>query len=228
MKNKFYIYLLAVTAAAYVIINLLVFTFIDFARLNNAQFWISWAFMFGLNSIMTVAVGLKIRKKDSHDIRLYPFTLLLGGNIAYLILGIIFTWLLPKVLYVVIVDIIVAIIYALVAFRFVLAVSYVRDGDAVRRKKIAYIRQMTTMVESYASLAPDADTADSVKKLSADFRYSDPMSHESLAGVEQKLMEMVISLEDAVRGGDKEKIDAQIAEVRRELKLRNAMCANLK
>ena len=228
MKNKFYIYLLAVTAAAYAIINLLVFTFIDFARLNNAQFWISWAFMFGLNSIMTIAVGLKIRKKDPHDIRLYPFTLLLGGNIAYLILGIIFTWLLPKVLYVVIVDIIVAIIYALVAFRFVLAVSYVRDGDAARRKKIAYIRQMTTMVESYASLAPDADTADSVKKLSADFRYSDPMSHESLAGVEQKLMEMVISLEDAVRGGDKEKIDAQIAEVRRELKLRNAMCANLK
>lgn len=230
MKNKFYVYLLAVIAAAYAIINILVFTLVPFVYLNNAQFWVSWGFMFGVNIIATAVVGLTLKKTQKNDIRIFPITLIGGGNLVYLALGVIFTLFAEKIaiIYVVMADLVVAIIYALLVLRLILAITYIRGNDAQKRKKVAYIRQLTTMVEGYASLAADADTSEMIEKLAADFRYSDPMSDESLAGSEQKLMDLVLRLEDIIREGDAAKIKSAVDEIKRELKLRNAMCVNLK
>jgi len=230
MKNKFYAYLLAVVAAAYVIINILVFTLVPFGRLNVPQFWISYGFMFGVNIVATAVIGLALKKTEKNDIRFYPISLIGGGNIVYLGLGVLFTLFADKIAvrYVVMADLVVAIIYALLALRLVISITYIRGNDSHKRKKVAYIRGLTDMVEGYSSLAADADTSELIEKLASDFRYSDPMSDETLAEAEKKLTELVIGLEDIVREGDGGKVRAAVDEIKRELKLRNAMCANLK
>lgn len=228
MKNKFYLIPAATVIAVYAIINILVFTIVPFARVNNAQFWTSWCFMFVFNALVGITIGVTTRAKNSGDIRLFPMALFVGGNIVYFVLGLIFALTLPAIKWVVLTDCLVAIVYALLVFKYILSIRYIRGNDEHKRQKVAYIRQMTAMVEDYISIAPDPDCADLIKKLAADFRYSDPMSHASLAESEQRLLDMVVDLESVVESGNAENIAAAVNEIKRELKRRNAKCINLK
>ena len=228
MKNRYLLHLIIFTAALYIIINILVFTLVPYARLNNAQFWVSWSFMFGVNSTLTVIIGYKFIKKSPFDIRIVPILLLVGGIVVYLALGIIFTCLLPPISYVVITDFCMAIVFALLILRSINSVTHARKLKEFRKNKISYVRKLTNLIDSYASFTTDEEILREIKKLAADFRFSDPMSHESLKSKEQSLMEMVESLEKELRGGDKAKILSLISSIRLELKLRNSICADLK
>lgn len=228
MKNKFFTYVVAVIAVIYVIINVLVFTLVDFARLNNPQYWTSWAFMFGVNIVVTALVWLKTRKTEKNDIFVFPVSLIAGGNVVFLALGIIFTAALPKYVYVIVTEVIATLIYALLCFKFVLSVSYIRENSHARDKKISFIRELTALVESYAALAPDDDTSDALKKLAADFRYSDPMSSDKLKEEDDKLKFMAEELGETVKEGNAEDILKAVNRLKNQLKYRNSLCINNK
>lgn len=228
MKNNAYKFYIAAVVAVYAIINILVFTIVPFDKLNNPAFWISWGFMFGLNAIVGIVLGLKIRKRHHDDIIIAPVGTFAGGNVVFFILGLIFSLVQPELNIIIATDVAAAIIYLLLVCRFILAVTFMRRNDEVRRKKVAYIRNMTAMVESYVPLADSPDMKDVIKRLADDFRYSDPMSHSSLTDKEEELLVLVTKLEEIVSSGDEAKITAKTAEINRKLRLRNSICANLK
>lgn len=228
LKKKYLTHLIIFMVALYLIINISVFSIVPFERLNNSQFWISWIFFFAVNSALTAVIGYKFIVKDSFNIKIIPVLTLALGIAVYLALGIVFTCLLPAIKYVVATEVCVTVAFSVSLIMTIGNADYNRMKKAYVKKKITYVRKITTLVESYASLAPDAETADELKRLSADFRFSDPMSHDSLEANESELMEMVLSLKKKVCDGDKEKINAYISKIRRELKLRNAESAQLK
>lgn len=231
MIKKHFIFYALMILAVYIAINVAVFLAVDFERLNNAQFWISWVFMFIGNIGAAVAIGIKSRPKHHNDIYVLPYTvvgLFFAANVIYLVLGVVFTIFLPAWYVVLLVDLVIAIFYAVFIYRFFIVVEHIHKSDAYRRQKVAYIRTLSSTVKSYASLSDNYDVQQRIKRLASDFEYSDPISHESLAGIEQTISVKVANLLEIVQSGDSAAIDSAIKEISGLLKMRNSQCANLK
>lgn len=232
MLRKHFIFYVLLIAAVYVAINVAVFLAVDYsAHLDNAQFWISWVFMFVGNSAVVALIGIKTRPKHHNDIYVMPYTavgLFLIANVVYLALGIVFTIFLPAWYIVLLVDLVIAIFYAIFIFRFFIVVEHIHANDAHKRQKVAYIRTLSSTVKSCASLTDDYDLQQKIKRLASDFEYSDPMSHASLAQAEANIYDKVAALSTIVMAGDKAATEGAIKEISALLKMRNAQCANLK
>lgn len=226
--GKFAFFYTVAFLAVYAIVNVPIFVCVPFEKLNFADFWISWGFMFGLNTLVALALVLGLKRKNPNDISVTPYALFAGGNVVYIVLGLIFCLVKPAPYIVGMVDAIVAVIYLLLVWRLVLVIRTIRANDQTKRRQVAYIRNMTALVDSYVSLAADPDTADVLKKLASDFRFSDPVSPPSLAQREADLMSKVAELEDIVKSGSEAEILKDVNDIKRDLKVRNTMCANLK
>lgn len=232
MIKKIYYFYLMLLAAIYIAINVTVFLAVDYsAHLNNAQFWISWVFMFGLNSAVAAIIAIKTRNSHRNDIPYIPYAalgLFGGANVIYLVLGIVFTVFLPKWYVVLLVDLVIALFYLAFVFKFLISVAHIRSNDAYRRQKVAYIRTLSVTVKSYASLTSDYDLQQKIKRLASDFDYSDPISHDSLAQAEADIFAKVSALSAVVQSGDKAAAEGAINEISALLKMRNSQCALLK
>lgn len=231
MIKKQFIFYVMIIAAIYIAINVALFLSVDFERLNNVQFWISWVFMFAGNSAAAAVIGIKSQAKHRNDLYVMPYAAFgtFGvANVIYLVLGVVFTIYLPAWYIVFLVDLVVAIFYAIFIYRFLIVVAHIQSNDAYRRQKVAYIRTLSGTVKSYVSLTDDYDMQQRLKRLASDFEYSDPISHESLAGIEQTISVKVANLMEIVQSGDSAAIDGAVKEISGLLKMRNLQCANLK
>ena len=70
----------------------------------------------------------------------------------------------------------------------------------------------------------DPIASDALKKLSDEFKYSDPVSSESLGPVEQELEGLVEKLQMAVSSGNSDEIRRLSNETSRVLAERNRLC----
>jgi hypothetical protein len=94
--------------------------------------------------------------------------------------------------------------------------------EAKAQKKTFYIKEMQTEVELLASAEPDAETKAALSRLAEKIRFSDPMSHEKLAELEDEIAAKTAELRGA---GDKQ---AVIAELNRLWEERNKKIEILK
>lgn len=217
--------------AIYTAINVAVFLSVDFERLNNVQFWISWVFMFVGNTAAAAVIGIKAATKHHNDIYVLPYTavcLFIAANVIYLALGVVFTIFLPAWYVVLLVDLVIAIFYAIFIYRFFIVVEHIHKSDEYRRQKVSYIRTLSGKVKSYAALTDDYDVQQRLKRLASDFEYSDPISDESLRGIEQIISAKVENLREIVQSGNSAEIDRAVKDISADLKDRNSKCAMLK
>lgn len=70
--------------------------------------------------------------------------------------------------------------------------------DAKVQKKVFYIRELQADVELIAAAETDADTKAALTQLAEKIRFSDPMSNEQLADLENKISAKVLELKTAV------------------------------
>ena len=90
------------------------------------------------------------------------------------------------------------------------------------QKKVFYIRELQTEVELLAAAETDVDIKTALAQLAEKIRFSDPMSNEQLADLENKISAKVLELKTAA---NKKEV---IAEITLLLDERNRKCKFLK
>ena len=90
------------------------------------------------------------------------------------------------------------------------------------QKKVFYIRELQTEVELLATAETDVDIKTALAQLAEKIRFSDPMSNEQLADLENKISAKVLELKTAA---NKKEV---IAEITLLLDERNRKCKFLK
>ena len=90
------------------------------------------------------------------------------------------------------------------------------------QKKVFYIRELQTEVELLAAAETDVDIKTALAQLAEKIRFSDPMSNEQLADLENKISAKVLELKTAA---NKKEV---IAEITLLLDERNRECKFLK
>ena len=94
--------------------------------------------------------------------------------------------------------------------------------EAKVQKKVFYIRELQTVVELLTDVETDADTKAALDQLAEKIRFSDSMSSEQLANLENKISAKVLELKTAPN-----KVEI-ITELNSLLDERNKKCKNLK
>ncbi len=100
--------------------------------------------------------------------------------------------------------------------------SEIERVDTKIQKKTFYIKQLQTEVELLADTETDTAIKSALGQLAEKIRFSDPVSHEQLAGLESRITEKMIELKAAV---DKTEV---VAELHSLLDERNKKCKMLK
>ena len=193
---------------------------------KTATFWIAYVFTIVSFAINAFLWRLTFGKEASMKSKFLGLPVFHVGTV-YLIVQIIaffifmFASMLPTWSAVVVCVVILGI-------SAVCMISGEAGGDEIERveekvqKKVFYIQELQADIELMADHETDGTTKAALKKLAEKIRFSDPMSSEQLAGIEEKISEKAAELNSTP---DKADI---IAELEQLIDERNRKCKILK
>ena len=93
---------------------------------------------------------------------------------------------------------------------------------------MVFIKLLQADLEACFPYVADASLLTALKKLSDKIRFSDPMSHPSLAGCESELSEAIARIASKVKGGNVDDIADDIKLAESLVESRNSRCKILK
>ena len=192
---------------------------------HTATFWVS--FVFGLVAIAVVAASIYIAfvKNPDAKSRFYGFPIAKIGVIygaVQLIAGILFmalATLVPAWLAVLVFAIALGTaVIGLVSAEAV--VEEIQIQDSKLKRNVSLMRSLQSKVNQLASQSDDS----AMKALAEEFRYSDPVSNESIADAEADLVAAVNELQASYVDGDKDAIAQLCRKTSALLAERNRLC----
>ncbi len=118
--------------------------------------------------------------------------------------------------------------YAIAVVKAKAAVEIVSSIDEKIQTKTRYIRSLTATAEGIMARAGDEEIRKAAKSVYEALRYSDPMSHEKLGGIENQIAGKLAGFSTAVAAGDGETVKNMAAELTVLISDRNRQCKLLK
>ncbi len=223
MKNKVRTWI--VLAIVFVVYNVIVFA-LPFA--HTGVFWMSYAFSVVAIAAQVYVMQVAFMKEEGVKSKFYGFPLAYVGVIylaAQLVLGLIMMALATKIpMWIPVILYVVLLGAAAVGF---IAADAMRDEverqDVQLKKDVSLMRGLQAKVGSLAATC-GADVREDVAKLAEALRYSDPVSHETLAEIEAELSANVNELQVAVTAGDNAAVRALCRKAGATLAERNRLC----
>ena len=103
-------------------------------------------------------------------------------------------------------------------------VEEIRVQDVKLKKDVSLMRGLQAKVNQMAALCDNPDAAAAVKKFAEEMRYSDPVSSDAIAEIEQDLSAAVDELQSAVVDGDSAAIKQLCRKASALLGERNRLC----
>lgn len=196
---------------------------------KNAVYWAAVGFMILAILVMAYVIKTAFGDGPSARSRFYGFPIAKVGAsylIVQMVVSIIFMlcakWI--SVWPVVITSLILFVIAAVG----VMTTESVRDEIVRQDNKLqadtSCMSTLRSIVYPLPSQCNDPGVSDALKKLADEFRYSDPVSSESLGPVEQELEGLVEKLQMAVSSGNKDETLRLCNETSRVLAERNRLC----
>ena len=225
--GKYFILIAIVLVCA--LINTIVFLTIDDARLDTKVFWLAWAFATPWSLLTTAVLHIWAAKKPAASLKMpvaYYLCAIFSG--IYMVLGLIFMYAdtteitLPLIL-----ELVVTVAYVIMALYVFIAGSYVGASEKETKKKVFFIRMLQSNITSLLPMVKDTETKAALEELSEKIRYSDPMSHASLAMVECEIAATVDEITGKLTSGD-ENVGELIKKAELQLARRNSQCLMLK
>lgn len=104
----------------------------------------------------------------------------------------------------------------------------VEARDQEIREKVFYLQSVASELESLPPLASDTAIQKQLSRLWESVRYSDPMSHSSLAPIERRIEEQTAVLAQQVRSGDWENVTSLCGTLTHLVEERSRKCKLLK
>lgn len=212
-------------------IILVVFTTISFVvpYERDGVFWLS--FIFGVISIAAQFCVLKTAfgEDESPRSRFYGFPIARIGlvyMVVQLVLSIVFMaigsicpkWV-PTVLFVVLLG---AASLGFIAAN--VTRNEIERQDATLKADTECMQRLRSIIYPLAEQISDQESADMLKILSDEFRYSDPVSNGSIKDIELELIALVEELQNAVIDNDVESIKELCRKTKVTLTERNRLC----
>lgn len=214
---------LAIILAIFVVVSLAV------PFVKGGVFWLS--FVFGIIAIAVQLYVLKsaFGKDESPRSKFYGFPIARIGfayMVAQLALSLIFmgigficpVWI-PVVIYVVLLG------GASIGF---IAADVTRDEierqDVVLKADTECMQSLRSIAYSLSGQIADKDCSEILQSLADEFKYSDPVSSESIKDIEQELIVLVGELQKAVADTDVEATKALCQKIKVTLTERNRLC----
>jgi hypothetical protein len=231
MSKKIRTYILASVGLIFGLLNLILFLTIPVERLSTFSFWFSWSFAFIINYLAILFVILYSSKIKKYEDITTPPSLYICGifTLVYLILGFIFMyWKNISWKPVFVFEILTTIAYFITLFFVLIGTSYINNNNKKQKEKVFYIRDLASDVEYANSMVNNIEIKNVLNKLQEDIRFSDPMSHDSLARIEDELKELVFRLIQAAQENNENDLVIITKEIDLKLKYRNNKCINLK
>lgn len=213
-----------------IMFNVIIFLTLPDGRANDSEFIVAWVFAFGINLLLSVGVFFYSKGKGDFIIRL-PLVYLtwIIGFAIYLVANSIFFYVTAVTIKAVwITNVIITILYAIFAMYLLFGLHYMSSNVEHTKKKVFYIRSLTVQVEGAYPFVTDTTLLEKLKKLADDIRYSDPMTHDSLASCEEELKSAVSKISMYATMGEMEKIEQEVATASKLLIYRNNQCKILK
>ena len=211
------------------LLNLIIFLTVKDARLESGVFWLGWSFAFPLNLLIAGAVCWWTSKGDGLIRMTVAQTVSYAAFAVYLVLGLIFMYLpIEKIVLPLILELIVTVVYIIAVMYFVYGASYIEKNQKETKAKVLYIRMLQADVDDCLPKTADAEVVAALKDLSESVRFSDPMSHPALGGVESELSATVAAISAALDSGDNVKATELIGKTKALLESRNKRCIMLK
>ena len=216
-----------IAAAVLLVMYLLLAFVIPFER--TSVFWISFVFTIVAFGVAGLSVYMAFIRKEDTKSKFYGFPIARIGVIyavAQLIAGFLFMaigiWVPGWVAVVLFALALGAAAIGLVAADAV--VEEITTQDDKLKKDVSVMRALQSRVNQMAGQCASPEAAAAVKKLAEEFRYSDPVSSESLIAVEQDLSAAIGNLQSAVVDGDEASVLRLCRSTAAILAERNRLC----
>jgi len=199
---------------------------------RNQMFWISYVFTM-IALVLPLLVFISQMNKDITPKKTFLGLSLLMTIPVYIIIqvivGAIFMFLpedLNKIS--VIVQVIILAVFALLFISSLIVKDHAETFDEKVAEKRIYIQSLVVDVQGMKDRANDALLKKNLSALEDAFKYSDPMSHESLAPLENKIASLTAELDAMIVSGDQDAAQAKIKEIEQALTERNRKTKLLK
>lgn len=231
MKNKFAIATLVTLLVIAVTMNVLIFLLVPKEIIALGSFKVVWVFTFPVNFIMAMISTVYASKKNSEVVLRVPPIMYITYVFAiiYFAVGVkMMTVHWNSVKIPLAVEIAITAVYVIILVFAILGVGYMESNQKRTQKKILYIGLLETDVKSAIPYASSEEMQTKLKKLAEKIRFSDPMSHESLASCEQEIEVAVRYIVATLRADGSADVSKKISEVEALIEYRNERCKILK
>lgn len=226
-KNILLIALILVFAAFATV----VFLTVPEGRTESPTFWIAWVFAVPVNLIFSVALHLWASKAEGKSLFNIPiaYWLMSVCGVAYISFGIKFMYLaIEQVPIILAIDLVITVLYIILAIFFVFGSGYIYKSEKYTKEKVMFIRMLQADVLDCINKTTNTELKNALNKFAENVRFSDPMSHESLSGIEASISSTVLEISTKIETASTEEILALIKKAQVELDSRNKRCIMLK
>ncbi len=229
-KINRYLVLLAIVLVC-AVANVILFLTVPSGRTDTGVFWLVWAFMTPVALLAAIALHLWGTRKSAGDLvsMTVVYYLSIIFTLAYVAAGLIFAYLpWKKIVLPLIVELVITAVYILAAMYFLRSAEYIRAEETHTRGKVLYIRFLKADVDDCIAKAKGEELKTALCKFADDVRFSDPMSHPSLAVVEGELTATVQKIAEKIDGEKEDEAMALVEKAKKALESRNSRCLMLK
>ncbi|MBQ8322822.1 MAG: hypothetical protein IJX91_02530 [Clostridia bacterium] len=229
--------LLAFVLVAFAL-NAIVFLTAPERSIYTPVFWVTWAFAVPWNLIWCVGLHLWASKKNGDEIVQMPIAYylcyLFGG--AYITVACLFIYKIPlvyedvvnNVTIPLVIEIVLMAAHILVAGYSIFGAAYIARNERHVKQKVLFIRLLKSDVDGCAAAAKGVETKKALQDFADKIRFSDPMSHAALAGVEAELSATVEQIVAKIAEGAEEEAVELVKKGELQLERRNSRCLLLK
>jgi hypothetical protein len=124
-------------------------------------------------------------------------------------------------------EAVITVLYVITVMYSINTTAWIAEEEKITKEKVFFIRTLTTNVNNCLPMATDETVRAALETLSDNIRFSDPMSHPSLAGIENEIANTIDEITLKLTDGDQD-VSALIKKAELQLTRRNAQCAILK
>lgn len=197
----------------------------------SGSFWVGYAFIMVsfIGQLLCSMVAFRAENLQKMFYNMPLITISYTGLVVSFVVGGLCMFLSALPYWIgVIVCMIVLAITAMSVVKVSAAAELVAEVDENVKAKTFFIKSLTVDAEALLARAQDDETKAMCQKVYEAVRYSDPMSHDALSGVESEITLKMTALAQAVTGNDVAAVNVLAKEVMILVDDRNKRCKLLK
>lgn len=210
---------------------LILFLTIPEERLDTSVFWIAFSISIPVNLIAAESIAVWAFAKSGNKFMRLPTALYTVSifSVILLIVGFLYMYLdVTEVTWPIIIFAVIIVAYVIMTMYAVLGTGYMGSTEQVVKEKRLFIKMLEADVLDCAAKSSSPTVQAALRAFAENVRFSDPMSHAMLAGIENDISSLIYEISADLAEAPDADVSGKIARADALLKSRNNRCIMLK